>query len=124
MLSRYIKISIILFFLSASFAFAQQGKNIKPPVKKNQLTRILFIFDASYSMNGMWQSDTKIAIAKKLLGELLDSLKQIENYENIEVALRVYGHQKPVPPQDCDDTRLEISFSKKNYDRIKNKLKT
>jgi Ca-activated chloride channel homolog len=84
-------------------------------------TRILFVFDASQSMYGRWQSDMKITIAQKLLSNLLDSLKDIPN---LELALRVYGHQKQYPPQDCDDTKLEIPFAKDNTLKIKNKLKT
>lgn len=72
-------------------------------------------------MFGRWQSDMKITIAQKLLSNLLDSLK---NVPDLELALRVYGHQKPFPPQDCDDTKLEIPFSKDNTDKIKYKLKT
>jgi len=79
------------------------------------------VFDASQSMYGRWQSDMKITIAQKLLSNLLDSLK---NVPNLELALRVFGHQKQFPPQDCDDTKLEIPFAKDNISRIKNKLKT
>jgi Ca-activated chloride channel homolog len=84
-------------------------------------TRILFVFDASKSMYGRWQSDMKIHIAQNLLIELLDSL---EGVENLELALRVYGHQRPSPPQDCNDTRLEVPFSKNNGDLIKQKLRS
>jgi Ca-activated chloride channel homolog len=84
-------------------------------------TRILFVFDASQSMYGIWQSDMKITIAQKLLSNLLDSLKDIPN---LQLALRVYGHQKQYPPQDCDDTKLEIPFADNNVDKIKYKLKT
>lgn len=84
------------------------------------LTRILFVYDASQSMLARWESDIKMNIAKKLLSELLDSLS---NVENLEFALRVYGHQKPVPPQDCSDTRLEVGFSKNSIPAIKQKLR-
>lgn len=80
------------------------------------LTRILFVFDASQSMLTKWESDSKMNVAKKMMGNMLDSLSQVEN---LEVALRVYGHQKPVPPQDCSDTRLEVPFGKDNYQKIK-----
>lgn len=80
------------------------------------LTRILFVFDASQSMYSRWESDTRINIAKRMLSQMLDSLK---NVDNLEIALRVYGHQKPVPPQDCSDTRLEVPFHKNNIDEIK-----
>ncbi|HRZ42788.1 MAG TPA: VWA domain-containing protein [Bacteroidales bacterium] len=83
------------------------------------LTRILFVFDASNSMFGLWQSDRKINIAKRMMSELLDS---IESTPNVEYALRIYGHQKSYPPQDCDDTRLEVSFGPSNVNKIKQKI--
>jgi len=70
-------------------------------------------------MYGRWQSDQKINIARDILSKLLDSLKTMEN---LEVALRVYGHQHNYPPQVCTDTRLEVPFAKDNYGRIKNRL--
>ncbi len=39
------------------------------------------------------------------------------------MALRVYGHQSPVPPQDCSDTKLEVPFAPGNASRIRQKLK-
>lgn len=78
------------------------------------------MFDASNSMNGTWKSGTKMMVAKKLLGNMLDSLK---NKPDLELALRVYGHQKPFPPQDCDDTKLEVDFGKNNTEEIKIKLR-
>jgi Ca-activated chloride channel family protein len=70
-------------------------------------------------MYGRWQSGAKIDVAKQLMSQLLDSLRYINN---IELALRVYGHLKPFPPQDCDDSRLEVPFSKGNIGEIKDKL--
>ncbi|MCG8412258.1 MAG: VWA domain-containing protein [Bacteroidales bacterium] len=83
-------------------------------------TNILFIFDASQSMYGSWESDKKINIARKYLIRMIDSL---ENLSNVQMALRVYGHQSPVPPQDCSDTKLEIPFSKNNAGQIRQKLR-
>jgi Ca-activated chloride channel homolog len=83
------------------------------------LTRIEFLFDASQSMYARWETNTRFEIAKKLLGEMLDSLQKLDN---LEIALRVYGHTKRYPPQDCDDTRLEIPFGKKNGPAIKQRL--
>ena len=40
------------------------------------------------------------------------------------MALRVYGHQRQYPPQVCNDTRLEVPFSKDNVAKIKHVLKT
>lgn len=107
-------ILLLLFIPCAGFT---QNENV--PKKPIPTTRILFLFDASQSMYARWQSDMKINIAKKLLTEILDSLQSIKN---LQVALRVYGHQHHYPPQNCDDTKLEVPFSPNSYTRIKQKL--
>lgn len=78
-------------------------------LKAQQITnRILFIFDDSYSMYAPWNSNIKIEVAKKIMGEFLDSLKTIPN---LELALRCYGHQTFIKPnRDCKDTKLEVPF--------------
>lgn len=99
-----------------NIAVSGNGKiNPNPPP-----TRILFVFDASYSMMGKWDSDLKINTARKVLIGIIDSLK---NIENVQMALRVYGHQSQVPPQDCNDTRLEVPFSTNNSSQIRQKLR-
>ena len=92
--------------------------------KKSPLTRILFVFDGSQSMYGRWESGAKIDVAQRLMGQMLDSLQGIQVDGNFQLALRVYGHQKPVPPQDCSDTRLEVPFGNGNIYKIKRVLKT
>ncbi len=72
-------------------------------------------------MYGKWQSGAKIDVAKRLMTQLMDSLRYVRD---IEVALRVYGHQKPFPPQDCDDSKLEVPFSRGNISRIQEVLKS
>lgn len=72
-------------------------------------------------MLARWQSDRKITIANKLMAELLDSLRGVPD---LQLGLRMYGHQKNYPPQDCDDSRLEIPIGYGNIDKIKNRLKT
>jgi Ca-activated chloride channel homolog len=94
----------------------EEEQEIPPP-----LTRLLFVLDASQSMYGRWQSDMKISIAKKLLVNLLDSL---ETVKNIEVGLRLYGHQFNFPPQVCNDTKLVVPFSKGNIPTIKTRIKS
>ncbi|MCC7232159.1 MAG: VWA domain-containing protein [Bacteroidia bacterium] len=106
---------VLLFF--PLLVHAQEKKNLAAPV----LTRIEFLFDASQSMYGRWQSGTKIEVARELMTRLLDSMRYISN---VELALRVYGHQKQFPPQDCDDSKLEVPFSKGNISRIQQVLKT
>lgn len=113
-----LKYWILIFILQfvAMISFAQQITQTDQNIK---LTRILFVFDASQSMLTKWETDSKMNIAKKLLNNMLDSLAKVDN---LELALRVYGHQFPVPPQRCDDTRLEVPFSKNNVDKIKGKI--
>jgi Ca-activated chloride channel family protein len=107
----------VIIFLVSFVSFKLQAQNKRAPVK----TRILFILDESNSMTANWESGKKIDVAVELLAKLVDSLKTIEN---VELALRMYGHQSPVPPQDCSDTKLEIPFGPDNAERIKAKLRT
>lgn len=105
-----VRFFIVLFFCSflvSTISFGQKSKQAQAPV----LTRIEFLFDCSQSMYGRWQSGPKIDVAKKLMSQLMDSLRYISN---VELALRVYGHQKNYPPQDCDDSKLEVPFGKGN----------
>jgi Ca-activated chloride channel family protein len=91
-----------------------------PPHYQPPETRILFIFDASQSMAGTWQKEPKINIARKVLIHIIDSLEQLPN---VRMALRVYGHQSPVPPQNCNDTKLEVPFGLNNAPLIRQKLR-
>jgi Ca-activated chloride channel family protein len=83
-------------------------------------TRILFVFDASQSMSGYWESDQKINIARNFLIGVVDSL---ETLPDVKLALRVYGHQSPVIMKDCQDTKLEVAFDVNNAHKIRQKLR-
>mgnify|MGYP000415697968 CR=1 FL=1 len=109
-------ILLILSFLAGFTSFSQADN-------KEPLTRILFIFDASNSMHGKIGNFSKIQVAQKIMSETLDSL---EDVENLELALRVYGHQKDIRlgPQDCEDTKLEVPFGGNNAIAIKKKIQT
>jgi Ca-activated chloride channel homolog len=115
---RFLKTTILLLTALAIGIPNVSGQNkqeIKPPV-----TRILFVFDASNSMAGLWESDIKINIARRILISMVDSLQQLDN---VQMALRIYGHQSPVPPQDCNDTKLEVPFGKNNASTIRQRLR-
>lgn len=71
-------------------------------------------------MAGRWGDDIKINIARKFLGRTVDSLG---SFPDVEMALRVYGHQSVVPPQDCNDTRLEVPFRPGNGYEIKREMR-
>lgn len=113
---KYLLKSIVLlisFLLFAPITKAQQQDLAKT-------TRILFILDASKSMSADWQGEEKFLIARRVLSKVLDSIKYTEN---LQVALRVYGHQRNYPPQNCNDTKLEVPFATNNFVRIKERLK-
>lgn len=113
---------IILFILlAASVARMGYTQTYSNTDRNEPITRILFVFDASRSMYGQWQDEVKIDIARRLLSDMLDSLR---NIDNLQMALRVYGHQHHFPPQYCDDTKLEVPFAFDNVDKLKYKLKT
>ncbi len=83
----------------------------------SQTNRILFIFDDSYSMYAPWNSNIKIEVAKKIMGEFLDSLKTVPN---LELALRCYGHTTFIKPErNCKDTKLEVAFASANSNALK-----
>lgn len=74
-------------------------------------------------MNSKWGEQTRIDAAKELL---VKSVDELVGTENLEIALRVYGHQSPITNtyQDCNDTKLEVPFGTDNYDRIKYRIKS
>lgn len=89
-----------------------QPKTVSEP---KPLNRILIIYDASNSMNARWQSASKMSISKKLVADIIDSLATVEN---VQMALRVYGHQSQYPPLDCGDSKLVVPFAEGNGKRI------
>ncbi|WP_317899606.1 vWA domain-containing protein [Aurantibacillus circumpalustris] len=108
------KLKIILLF--SIFHFTSS-------ILHSQVTnRILFIFDDSYSMYAPWNSNIKIEVAKKVLADFLDSLK---NEPNLELALRCYGHTTFFKPErNCKDSKLEVAFApaKTNSPKIKQRI--
>jgi Ca-activated chloride channel family protein len=73
-------------------------------------------------MNLDWNNQTRMAAAKEVLTKSIESLRGVPD---LELALRVYGHQSNVTNtyQDCQDTKLEVAFGPSNIDPIKNKIK-
>lgn len=101
----------LFFFCSGLFSTQAQVTN-----------RILFIFDDSYSMYAPWNSNIKIEVAKQVMSEFLDSLRDIPN---LQLALRCYGHTTFFRPErNCKDTKLEVPFAdaKTNALKIKQRI--
>ncbi len=106
---------VILFSLLSPFILAQKTQQSLP-----EKTRILFLLDGSGSMLAKWENTYRIVVAKKLLTDFVDSLR---SDENLELALRIYGHQYDRRLRRCDDTKLEAPFAQNNHDRIISVLK-
>jgi Ca-activated chloride channel family protein len=85
------------------------------------LYRVLFIVDASYSMDRKWNGQSLWDISHKMVEEFSYYLQK--NY-NVEQGLRVYGHRSPLSANDCLDSHLEIPLGKNNATRIVKKLKS
>lgn len=107
-------IAFFIFTLVSGHITAQQVQQ-KIPEK----TRILFLLDASGSMLASWKQEYRIDVAKRILSNMVDSLR---GNNDLELALRVYGHMFFRKSQNCTDSRLEVPFSPGNHDQIINKL--
>ena len=101
LLSAFCLVSHKFYSQEALLSFDSSDEAIDGP------TRILFVFDASNSMNAFWSGERKIKLATKLLST---SLAALYGTNDLELGLRVYGHQtKHVEgQQDCDDTELVV----------------
>ena len=90
--------------------------------KVPEKTRILFVLDGSGSMEALWSAgQSKMDVAKDILTKLVDSLRV---NQNLELALRVYGHRYTRQANNCTDSNLEIPFAPKNHKAIIEKIKS
>ncbi len=106
---------LVLTMIGLSLHTVAAQPNKKPP----KTTRILFVLDASGSMRAEWEGETRIEIARRVLSEQLEELR---GQSNLEIGLRVYGHQYDRSQRNCTDSRLEVPFSANSFDRINAKL--
>ncbi|OGX87060.1 vWA domain-containing protein [Hymenobacter glacialis] len=108
-----------ILFALLLFAFQTHAQNAPPD--KPKVTRILFVLDASGSMMAPWEGQPRWDVAKRMLSKMVDSLNA---YPNLELGLRVYGHQFPNSEKNCQDSRLEVPFAPRNAKAIKARLAT
>jgi Ca-activated chloride channel family protein len=87
---------------------------------QQQPLRILFLIDASGSMNQKMGTDTRWKLASSLLYQIADSLEKQK--ADIQIAVRVFGHQSPNSAKNCEDSKLEIPFSNSSASLIQQKL--
>jgi Ca-activated chloride channel family protein len=83
--------------------------------------RVLFLLDASYSMEKKWGKETLWDLAKRTIEEFAFFLQK--NY-SVEMGLRVYGHTSPESMHDCEDSHLEVQIEENSAAKIVAKLKT
>ncbi len=112
---RWLLSGFLFLFVLAFLPLKAQVYQQKPPSQ----TRILFLLDGSGSMLAPWGPTNRINAAKRFLKDLVDSLKV---NQDLELALRVYGHQFHRRFLRCDDSRLEVGFGKNNHQSIIQKL--
>lgn len=73
-------------------------------------------------MKEEWQNESKWEMAVTTLSQLIDSF-QILN-RDFEIGIRILGHQYPKSEHRCDDSKLEIPFSKDlNFQKVHSTLK-
>lgn len=118
MISRF-KLHIVLFLLLIQGGIAGAQQLQRDPNAPEPLTRILFLVDGSGSMLAQWEGKTRMDRAKEILTDLVDSLAAVDN---LELGLRVYGHQYHRKYQKCNDTKLEVPFSPNNHSKLKTSI--
>ncbi|MFN0276516.1 MAG: vWA domain-containing protein, partial [Chitinophagales bacterium] len=106
---------IFITFLCYSFCSTAQTQPV------NSTKHILILLDGSGSMLEKWKGTTKWETAKKLISQTIDSIERSD--PNVEIGLRVFGHQSPDAAKDCKDSKLEVPIGKTNATAIKTKLK-
>src|SRR5687768_2344419 len=111
---------ISLFFCLFLPEFSLFGQNINQQALPEK-TRILFVLDASGSMEATWGKDqSRMDVAKSILTRLVDSLRI---NPKLELALRVYGHRYSRQSNNCNDSQLEVPFGVNNHNIIINEIK-
>ncbi len=111
-------ISLAVFTIFVGFlrptACAQRSQHQMP-----EKSRLLFVLDGSGSMRAEWNGESRWEMAKKVMGEIIDSLKV---NSKVEIGLRVYGHQFDRNLKNCQDSKLEIGFAPNNHKAVVDRL--
>ena len=109
--------SVLLFLLFIAVSvtgFAQIKDAYKQP-------RILILLDGSSSMINEWSAGkSRFNSAGDIVLRLMDSIYRLN--DQVEFALRVYGHEHTVPENNCFDTKREVMFSKNNLTQMSLRL--
>ncbi len=105
----YISYLVLIQLLTVFIANAQPGK---------KTDRILFVLDGSQAMSESFQPGTenRFQVASEIINSVIDSINQ--NNGEVEFGLRVFGHQFGKSLNKCEDTRMEVAYSKDNAAQV------
>jgi len=87
------------------------------PVLSISSRSVEIVMDASRSMWGQLDGESKMAIAKQMLDDALDWLPS-----DLNLSLRVYGHRHTPAERDCQDTELLVPASADNRGAIRSAI--
>lgn len=95
--------------------------NAQSPVLEEKQPRILILLDGSSSMLQQWtDNEQRFSVASRIITDLMDSIYSVN--DQVEFALRVYGHQSHAKDKNCFDTKKEVMFSKNNLTQMSLRL--
>lgn len=100
-----------LIFILLSFTLSAAES---PP-----LVRVLIVLDGSFSMKKSWAGGSKWDIARSAILSISDSLKAAGN---VELGIRIFGHQFNESEKNCKDSKLEIPIGPINKNQLEQKL--
>lgn len=111
---RLIFVFILLFGL-------QQVGHAQTTTNDDKEPRILILLDGSSSMLQQWtDNEGRFSVASRIITGLMDSIYSVN--DQVEFALRVYGHQSHAKDKNCFDTKKEVMFSKNNLTQMSLRL--
>jgi Ca-activated chloride channel family protein len=105
------------FICLSAFALAAQSK----PADKEEdpPTYILFLLDASQSMNESWDGAPMFDVARRLINQ---TVRELKDKPNMHFALRVYGSEYHYSVNNCKDSKLEVGFGPYSHILIPSRL--
>ena len=105
-----------LFFMGS---FSMTAQNNVSDMEENPPTYILFLLDASQSMNENWDGVPMFDAARRLINKTVKDLKE---KPNMHFALRVYGSEYHYSVNNCKDSKLEVGFGPYSHILIPSRL--
>ncbi len=105
-----------LFFLGPLSLTAQ---NKQADTEESPPTYILFLLDASQSMNESWDGAPMFDVARRLINK---TVKDLKDKPNMHLALRVYGSEYHYSVNNCKDSKLEVGFGPYSHILIPSRL--